>query len=134
MVQQGLEEADAAIDTPQFTARDPRSPPHGHNDVWDLIYSADLLQRLTTTGKKDTPKPSAPPPPREQNWRLLNISAGGYCLLSDRARSARAQVGDPIALEAGETQHRWQLGVVRWLRLTACISACRYSARTRWSC
>lgn len=60
--------------------------------------------------------PGAP----DEHWQLVDISSGGYCLLTEADRSWRARVGDPIILrDAEDPTQPWQFGRVRWLRAMA---------------
>jgi len=51
-------------------------------------------------------------------WKMINVSAGGYCLLWDSAESSGAQVGELVAIrEVDEPDaFHWRLGVVRWMK------------------
>ena len=40
------------------------------------------------------------PSHRTQNWKMLNISAGGYSLLWDNLETTRAQVGELLPVVA----------------------------------
>jgi hypothetical protein len=53
-----------------------------------------------------------------QNWKMVNVSAGGYCMLWDNAETTRAQVGELLGIreERDPDTFHWRLGVVRWLR------------------
>lgn len=55
---------------------------------------------------------------RSQNWKMVNISAGGYCLLWDNLESTRAQVGELLGIreENDPDTFHWRLGVVRWMK------------------
>ena len=53
-----------------------------------------------------------------QNWKMVNVSAGGYCLLWDNPETTRAQVGELLGIREQrdpDTFH-WRLGVIRWLK------------------
>lgn len=118
IAQQGDDAVELGVDAPRFTARDPQPDPLRSDDVWDLIYpSADLLQRVPPAAEHGDPESRHVRPPRTQSWRLLNISAGGYCLLSDPQQTARLQVGELLALrETDDRDGNRQVGVVRWMR------------------
>jgi cyclic-di-GMP-binding protein len=53
-----------------------------------------------------------------QNWKMVNVSAGGYCMLWDNPDTTRAQVGELLGLreEADPDTFHWRLGVIRWLK------------------
>lgn len=100
-----------------FVSRDVARAERRPEDMWDLIYtsSRDLeTVSLASSGARQPPAAETP------HWRLLNISAGGYCLLSDPNRSTRAQVGELIALREVDASRPsvWRPGVIRWMKYT----------------
>ncbi len=58
------------------------------------------------------------PSHQTQNWKMVNISAGGYCLLWDNLETTRAQVGELLGIreESDPDTFHWRLGVIRWLK------------------
>jgi hypothetical protein len=85
---------------------------------------------------KFTPKPGKPDPQNEFNllypnqsehnrlntmtpnqWQLSNISAGGYCVITEPGDQGKAHVGELITIrETHKYNGSWQTGVVRWIR------------------
>jgi hypothetical protein len=60
----------------------------------------------------------AAPTFQPHDWHMINVSAGGYCLLWDRMENSRAQVGELLGireLDDPDSFH-WRLGVVRWMK------------------
>jgi hypothetical protein len=55
--------------------------------------------------------------PPIESWKMINSSAGGYCLLWESDDVSSAQVGELLAIrsDAGEG---WKLGVIRWMKFT----------------
>ncbi|MEJ2687787.1 MAG: hypothetical protein P8124_11380 [Gammaproteobacteria bacterium] len=53
-----------------------------------------------------------------QPWKMVNVSAGGYCLLWDNDDASGAQVGELIAVreQTDPDQFHWGLGVIRWMK------------------
>ncbi|GMQ83642.1 MAG: cyclic-di-GMP receptor FimW [Gammaproteobacteria bacterium] len=53
-----------------------------------------------------------------QSWKMVNVSAGGYCLLWDNPETTRAQVGELLGIreEGDPDTFHWRLGVIRWLK------------------
>ena len=53
-----------------------------------------------------------------QNWKMVNVSAGGYCLLWDNPETTRAQVGELLGIreQSDPDTFHWRLGVIRWLK------------------
>lgn len=57
---------------------------------------------------------------RIESWTMMDISAGGYCLLHESEEASSVRVGELAAILSGETEKpvNMQLGIVRWLRFT----------------
>jgi hypothetical protein len=57
-------------------------------------------------------------PPTQQLWKMINVSAGGYCLLWDNEAATQAQVGELICLQEIDTRqmNTWGMGVIRWMK------------------
>ena len=53
-------------------------------------------------------------------WKMINVSAGGYCLIWDNKKTTRAQVGELIGIreESNPDTFQWRLGVIRWMKTT----------------
>jgi hypothetical protein len=53
-----------------------------------------------------------------QSWKMINVSAGGYCMLWDNPETTRAQVGELLGIreESDPDTFHWRLGVIRWLK------------------
>ena len=53
-----------------------------------------------------------------QSWKMVNVSAGGYCMLWDNPETTRAQVGELLGIreESDPDTFHWRLGVIRWLK------------------
>lgn len=105
---------------PHFTSREVQKESGNGRDVWDLIYKP-----TPTLTPKDQVEPTFTTEnrPRSANssgqWRLVNISAGGYCLFSDPKQTARAHVGELVALrEVNAREMPWQTAVIRWMKHT----------------
>ena len=93
-------------------------------DVWEMNYriedeeppsSTELaVARAATGGMGINANHSA------HSWKMLNISAGGYCLLWDNPETTRAQVGELLGIreESDPDTFHWRLGVIRWLKYT----------------
>ncbi len=52
-----------------------------------------------------------------ESWKMVNASAGGYCLLQESDDVSSAQVGELVAIRS-DVDDGWQLGVIRWMRFT----------------
>lgn len=112
----GRDETDLEDVSRHFEARDPHRRSPDDTDIWDLIYPSELLRALA---RENAANRLAEPPRHEelQDWNLVNISRGGYCLLSGSPEVARVQVGELILLrEVAGRDLPWQLGAIRWMR------------------
>ncbi len=58
--------------------------------------------------------------PPIESWKMVDVSAGGYCLLWESDDVSSAQVGELVAIRtgAGSSNDSWNLGVIRWMRFT----------------
>jgi hypothetical protein len=93
-------------------------------DVWELeptpMNTSTPLQTPARhrveipTGLEDDTEAGFQP----HDWRMINVSAGGYCLLWDRMENSRAQVGELLGIQEIEDpdSFHWRLGVVRWMK------------------
>jgi hypothetical protein len=56
----------------------------------------------------------------DSHWKIVNISAGGYCLRWNSDDTSKAQIGELIALQEFDTKHNfeWRIGVIRWMQFT----------------
>ncbi len=120
-VHRALSQQQADQDIPhaasQFAGRNLQG--HDDHDVWNLIYPAEdgTALALQNDDQIDLPAP-APTDQTEHFWQLVNLSAGGYCLLSEPDTASRAQVGEPVLITelTGSGEAPRQLGIIRWLR------------------
>lgn len=104
---------------PRFQAR-----PAGD---WELepmpMHQATATQpsrpiRVDIPGDPEAAGEAPEPAFQSHDWHMINVSAGGYCLLWDRLESSRAQVGELVGireLDDPDVFH-WRLGVVRWMK------------------
>lgn len=98
----------------RFQGRQAHSVNDEEPDIWHLIYPAELMKAV---GEKH--QHSAHPSQQEEplDWNLIDVSAGGYCLISGPQQNLRARVGELIAIrEIGDGGRSWQLGAIRWIR------------------
>ena len=105
----------------RFAAREVKSRQGQLPDVWEMSYriegeaaptSIELAVAKAAAGAQiDTSH-------RAQNWKMVNVSAGGYCLLWDNPEATRAQVGELLGIreECDPDTFHWRLGVIRWLK------------------
>lgn len=51
------------------------------------------------------------------NFRIIDISSGGYCLGADKGITNKLQVGDLMAIrETSHVNFSWKLGSIQWIR------------------
>ena len=55
-----------------------------------------------------------------ESWKMVDVSAGGYCLLWESNDVSSAQVGELLAISTGaeDSKDGWTLGVIRWMKFT----------------
>jgi hypothetical protein len=54
-----------------------------------------------------------------ENWKMQDMSAGGYCLLWDSEETTRAQIGELVSIKTShDNNDNWHLGVIRWMKYT----------------
>jgi hypothetical protein len=56
-----------------------------------------------------------------ESWKMIDVSAGGYCLLWESNDVSSAQVGELVAIRrtsADGGDEGWKLGVIRWMKFT----------------
>ncbi|HED51993.1 MAG TPA: hypothetical protein ENI83_00410 [Gammaproteobacteria bacterium] len=90
-------------------------------DVWEMNYRIEgdaLPTSLENAVARAASGMQINPSHRTQNWKMVNISAGGYCLLWDNLETTRAQVGELLGIreESDPDTFHWRLGVIRWLK------------------
>ncbi|VAW73867.1 DnaK-related protein, partial [hydrothermal vent metagenome] len=105
----------------QFKARNIHEDSGKLPDVWEMDYqlesqakpsTAEIAVARTAAGMHiDTSH-------KTQNWKMINVSAGGYCLLWDNPEATRAQVGELLGIreQSDPDTFHWRLGVIRWLK------------------
>ncbi|MCK5092645.1 MAG: hypothetical protein KAR30_08975, partial [Gammaproteobacteria bacterium] len=77
-----------------------------------IINNMNYLVEATEATSIPEPKYQA------QTWQILNVSAGGYCLLWDNDKSSNVHVGEMIGIReiSEESSGAWIIGVVRWMQ------------------
>lgn len=105
----------------RFGAKNPRDDNAVLPDVWEMNYRIEgeaPPTSLETAVARAATGMHINPSHRTQNWKMVNISAGGYCLLWDNMETTRAQVGELLGIreESDPDTFHWRLGVIRWLK------------------
>ena len=92
-------------------------------DVWEMNYriegqdgpsNTEMAVALAATGGMGIDINHC-----AQSWKMVNVSAGGYCLLWDNPETTRAQVGELMGIreQSDPDTFHWRLGVIRWLKV-----------------
>jgi hypothetical protein len=108
-------------DRAHFQAKTIRGQEGKLPDIWEVNYRIEeeppthterAVAHTTVGGMGIEPNHSA------QSWKMVNVSAGGYCLLWDNPETTRAQVGELLGIreESDPDTFHWRLGVIRWLK------------------
>lgn len=110
------------LDRPaRYTARKTRVDSGKTPDIWEMNYRIEgdkgpstievAVARAAAGIQIDTSHTA-------QTWKMVNVSAGGYCMLWDNPETTRAQVGELLGIreEADPDTFHWRLGVIRWLK------------------
>ena len=96
------------------------------NDVWSEVRDADKKNRRRPEAKADdsviqfynnapsTDNPLYAP----MTAKIINSSAGGYCLEISHPAPGKFHIGDPLILnESTNERPHWLLGVIRWMEI-----------------
>lgn len=89
-------------------------------DYWDpqkdegltVIEDRQLARPKARTSKTPNTRYQA------STWKMVNVSAGGYCMLWDSHGASSARIGQLVGIQetADAVNHTWLLGVIRWLK------------------
>jgi hypothetical protein len=110
---------------PAFKARSMQEDAGRLPDIWEMDISQYHLEGDALPSSTEVAVARAAAGIRidashsTQNWKMVNVSAGGYCLLWNNMETTRAQVGELLGIRDNsdpDTFH-WRLGVIRWLKL-----------------
>jgi hypothetical protein len=90
-------------------------------DVWEMDYRLEGEPRSSSVEEAVTRAAAGMQIDTShctQSWKMVNVSAGGYCLLWDNLEMTRAQVGELLGIreESDPDTFHWRLGVIRWLK------------------
>jgi hypothetical protein len=117
----GINAAPPLTETARFDARSVSEDTGKLPDVWEMNYTLEgdeppssteaAVARAAAGMQIDTSH-------QTHNWKMVNVSAGGYCLLWDNPETTRAQVGELLGIreQSDPDTFHWRLGVVRWLK------------------
>lgn len=117
----------------RFTATDTSDQRNELPDVWDLRATRrwqtdEFSVRMVDLTEEAEPAAGAPETGSPQAdyathvWHMVNVSAGGYCLLWDSRDSTDAQVGELIGIHEAASDDdtgdlsQLALGIIRWMK------------------
>ncbi len=89
------------------------------NDAWDMVAKGRVLTDAYDKNKLMMDDSQIRRARRNSNdWEIVNVSAGGYCLRWNSDVATLAQIGELIALCEKEPDgtDSWRIGVIRWMR------------------
>jgi cyclic-di-GMP-binding protein len=104
-----------------FSARITRESRGKTPDVWEMNYRIEGVPDPSNTELAVARAAAGMPIDTShctQSWKMVNVSAGGYCMLWDNPETTRAQVGELLGIreESDPDTFHWRLGVIRWLK------------------
>ncbi len=109
-----------------FSAKEQNGGTNYGKNVWNLVatgHAPDVhkmqMQNQNSQSQNLQKQQTSTTPSNviHDEWRLCNISSGGYCVISDHSSSSKVQIGELIAIKEIDIEDGvWQLGVVRWLK------------------
>jgi len=116
-----------------FSARETRDRENEVPDLWDLGETrrwrsddSDRIRMVDFPTEPVTPPKTPPPldaeahPPvyRTHEWKMVDVSAGGYRLLWDSGENSEAEVGELVGIREASDPDAFHmgLGVVRWMK------------------
>ncbi len=91
------------------------------NDAWDMVARGTVLTETYEKEKRKKEEDALKLKKSEpSHWKVVNFSAGGYCLRWDSDETSRAQIGELIALyeKIIEDNYEWRIGIIRWMQFT----------------
>jgi hypothetical protein len=109
-----------------FESTEQHQAPTGDPDIWNMVYPREI-QGFTTLREEDWNIPYIPvnqeesPSVQQDNWAMVNESAGGYCLEYRQEESAHVQVGELVGIRRHQNRksNEWGIGVVRWMKFSS---------------
>jgi hypothetical protein len=95
----------------------------GAGDVWEAVAKRKPMSRAYAEEqlKRADKRIGVKPEQREQNWTVVNVSAGGFGLRWQGDGPSRAHVGEVVSLREKTRDGRtlgWRVGVIRWMQFT----------------
>ncbi len=95
--------------------------PSRDGQLWESVARGKPMGRALVKAQHSGARSNARPPPRQQNWTVVNVSAAGFGLRWQGEGPSRAHVGEVVALREKTRDGRtlsWRIGVIRWMQFT----------------
>ncbi|HEY0719950.1 MAG TPA: PilZ domain-containing protein [Gammaproteobacteria bacterium] len=86
------------------------------NDVWNIYSGQGSTRQNPTVPRQPTSVQQPPIQATPLHCQARDMSTGGLRLVLPDGQEGGMRVGELLALRNGESQERWQLGQVRWLK------------------
>ncbi|MGI9301101.1 MAG: hypothetical protein ACR2RB_00110 [Gammaproteobacteria bacterium] len=87
--------------------------------IWDTVARGNLVSdtALKSRGQRPGLDDGRQGSEHWLTWKVVNSSAGGYCLLWSETATSRAHVGELLALREREgNEYYWRVGIIRWMQ------------------
>jgi cyclic-di-GMP-binding protein len=90
-----------------------------HNNENDMAQRADAYQNSDISLEEDDPELRQSTAYISDQWKLSDLSSGGYCISKTKQPTTPLRVGEIVGLKsnADNPQNNWELGVLRWLMI-----------------
>ena len=89
-------------------------------EVWDVVGSGNVLTRAykEELAKRANERYKVTPLNTHQEWKLADVSAGGFGLRWQGEGASKAHVGELVGLREVQRSNyaQWRIGVIRWMR------------------
>jgi len=92
------------------------------NNAWDMVAKGRTLTDTYANEQKTKLEGGLKQQHKkaDSHWKIVNISAGGYCLRWNSDDTSKAQIGEIIALQEFDSKDNfeWRIGAIRWMQFT----------------
>ncbi|MCW9025547.1 MAG: hypothetical protein OQK73_12815 [Gammaproteobacteria bacterium] len=109
------------IDTQStYSAKQVKSASDKQPDVWEMVYQGGKLELYSENQiSENSPmnEKSTEIHLSDDNWTLVNDSAGGYCVSCDEGCGNNLHVGEIVGLKIDQnTPGAWVVGSIKWIK------------------
>ena len=106
----------------KYSAKQVKSASDAAPDVWEMIYQGGKLEMYSDQKiSENSPlnDKSSEILLSDDNWRLVNDSAGGYCVFCHKDCGNNLHVGEIVGLKADKNTDTWMVGSIKWIKSIA---------------